>query len=132
MAATIIEEAVRDIIRTNGGVSAITTRCFPVKVPQNPTFPFILYQKVTATRHQDLSGGSGLTQARFQIEAWAETYSRAKELANAIRDALDGYTGTSGTVKVWSILILSEFDMYEETIDCLRVIMDFSVWHTEL
>lgn len=131
MAATTIEEAIHDILVADSSVKAITTRCYPSTLPQNPTYPLILYAKVTGERINDLSGPSGMAHPRFQIEAWAETYAAAKSLANAIRVCLNGYRGTSGTVRIGSFLIQSERDIYEPEAACHRVVMDYTIWHNE-
>ena len=131
MAAATIEEAIHDILVANNTVKAITTRCYPSTLPQNPTYPLILYIKVTGMRVNDLGGPSGMAHPRFQIEAWAKTYSAAKALANAIRGCLNGYRGTSGTVRIGSFLIESERDFYESEVQCHRIIMDFMVLHDE-
>jgi hypothetical protein len=67
----------------------------------------------------------------MQIESWAETYSEAKSLAVAIREVLDGYSGTAAGTKIWSCLIDSERDMYESEISVYRTIMDYFIWHEE-
>ena len=131
MSVDTIEKAIRSILVNNSTVKAITTRCYPGKIPQDPTYPLIVYYKVTGMRDHHLQGPSGLAHPRFQVEAWATTYDAAKTLANAIRTALDGYSGTVGTVDIRSILIESERDVYEDAVSCHRVIMDFYVWHSE-
>ena len=131
MSVDTIEKAIRSILVNDSTVKAITTRCYPGKIPQNPEYPLIVYHKVTGMRDHHLQGPSGLAHPRFQVEAWATTYDAAKALANAIRGALDGYKGTVGAVAIGSILIESERDVYEEAVSCHRVIMDFFVWHSE-
>ena len=77
-----------------------------------------------------LSGPSGAVRPRFQIEAWAETYSAAKGLANLIRAALDGKEYTEDGVK-FSCLSQAEIDGYEEAVNAHRIIQDYSVRYTE-
>ena len=131
MSVDTIEKAIRAILVANSTVKAITTRCYPAKIPQDPTYPLILFSKVTGMRDHHLQGPSGLAHPRFQVEAWATTYDAAKTLANAIREALDGYKGTVGTVVIGSILIESERDFYEDAVSFHRVIMDWFIWHRE-
>ena len=131
MSVDTIEKAIRSILVNDSTVKAITTRCYPGKIPQDPTYPLIVYYKVTGMRDHHLQGPSRLAHPRFQVEAWATTYDAAKTLANAIREALDGYKGTVGTVVIGSILIESERDVYEDAVSCHRVIMDFYCWHSE-
>jgi len=127
----MIETALRYILINDATVKAITTRCYPVTLPQSPTYPLILYTKITGMRDHTLRGASGHAHPRFQIEAWAKTYTGAKTLADAIRDALDDYTGTASGTVIGSCLIDSERDDYQKEIEVYRVIMDFFVWHEE-
>jgi len=131
MSARTIEEAIREILVANSTVKAITTRIYPSTLPQNPIYPLILYIRISGYRDYTLMGPSGMAHPRFQIEAWAETYAAAKSLANAIRVCLNGYRGTSGTVRIGSFLIQSERDIYEPEAACHRVVMDYAIWHNE-
>ena len=127
----MIESAIRSILITDDTVKAITTRCYPVTIPQSPTYPLILYTKITGMRDHTLRGASGHAHPRFQIEAWAETYTEAKTLADAIRNALDDYSGTVLGTVIGSCLIDSEQDVYESEIEVYRVLQDYFIWHEE-
>jgi len=126
----IIESALRASIIADDGVKAVTTRCYYNYIPQKPTYPLIVLQRVTGSRVHHLSGPSGAARPRFQIEAWAETYSAAKALANLIRVALDGKEYTSGGV-TFSCLSMAEIDGYEYAVKTHRIIQDYSVRYTE-
>jgi len=127
----MIEAAIRSILINDDTVKDITTRCYPVTIPQSPTYPLILYTKITGTRDHHLQGPSGHAHPRFQIEAWSKTYTEAKTLADAIREALDGYSGTAAGTKIGSCLIESEQDIYESEIEVYRVTSDWFIWHEE-
>ena len=127
----MIETAIRYILINDATVKAITTRVYPVTIPQSPQYPLILYTKITGMRDHHLRGPSGHAHPRFQIEAWAKTYTEAKTLADAIREALDGYSGTAAGTKIGSCLIESEQDIYESEIEVYRVTSDWFIWHEE-
>jgi len=127
----MIESAIRSILINDDTVKAITTRCYPVTIPQSPTYPLILYTKISGDRDHTLRGASGHAHPRFQIEAWSESYTGAKTLADAIRNALDDYTGTAAGTVIGSCLIDSERDIYESEIEVYRVAQDYFVWHEE-
>ena len=127
----MIETAIRYILINDATVKAITTRCYPVTIPQSPTYPLILYTKITGMRDHHLRGPSGHAHPRFQVEAWSKTYTEAKTLADAIREALDGYAGTvSGTI-IRSCLIESERDDYQKAVEVYRELQDYFIWHEE-
>ena len=127
----MIEAAIRSILINDATVKDITTRCYPVTIPQSPTYPLILYTKITGMRDHHLQGPNGRAHPRMQIESWAKTYTEAKTLADAIREALDGYSGTASSTKIGSCLIESERDDYQNEIDVHRVIQDYFTWHEE-
>jgi len=130
MSVTTIEEAIVTTLKADSEVKGITTRVYPNSMPQSPTYPLIVYQKVSGYRPHHLGGVSGVARPRFQIEAWAATYTAAKSLAKAIREALDGTRYTSGTVTFYS-LIQGEFDNYEPNTETHRIIQDYTIRHNE-
>jgi len=127
----MIESAIRYILVNDDTVKAITTRCYPVALPQSPQYPLILYTKITGMRDHHLQGPSGHAHPRLQIESWGESYSGAKTLATAIREALDGYSGIVSGVSIGSILIDSERDIYEPELKIYRIVTDYFIWHEE-
>ena len=127
----MIEAAIRSILINDATVKAITTRCYPVTIPQSPTYPLILYTKITGMRDHHLQGPSGHAHPRLQIESWSKSYSEAKTLAAAIRKALDGYSGTASGTVIRSCLIESERDIYESEIEVYRIVQDWFTWHEE-
>lgn len=127
----MIESAIKYILTNDVTVAAITTRCYPVMIPQSPTYPLILYTRISGMRDHVLGGATGHAHPRFQVEAWAETYSGAKTLADAIRIALDDYSGTASGTVIHSCLIDSERDVYESEIEKYRIIQDYFIWHEE-
>lgn len=98
MSAENIEEAIHEILVADATVKDLTTRCYPSTLPQDPTYPLILYMRVYGAGENALEGPVGMANPHFQIEAWAKTYAAAKALAKAVRNALNGFRGTSGTV----------------------------------
>lgn len=126
----IIESALRAIIIEDNGVKAVTTRCYYNYIPQSPTYPLIVLQRVTGNRIHHLGGPSGAARPRIQVESWAETYAAAKGLANLIRVALDGKKYTKEGV-TFSCLSDAEVDGYEDAVKIHRIIQDYSVRYTE-
>jgi hypothetical protein len=127
----MIETAIRYILLNDTTVKAITTRCHPVTIPQTPTYPLILYTQISGHRDHTLRGASGHVHPRFQVEAWDETYTGAKTLADAIRNVLDDYIGTASGTVIKSCLIDSERDIYEPEIEVYRKVQDYLIWYEE-
>lgn len=135
-----IEEALRTVLIGNVGVSALVgTRVYPVVAPQGASLPAVVYQRISANRQHHLQGPSGLTQVRMQFTAIATTYSAMKALANALRQALDGYRNTVSGVFVQAVLSAGEREQFiGETVQSgaeadmtYSTQLDMLVWHSE-
>lgn len=62
--------------------------------PQDERRPSVVLTVVSAIPGATFKGRGGYVNGRMQVNALAPTYPQAKQLAQAARDALDGYTGT--------------------------------------
>ena len=131
MTVDSIGEALRSLIINNATVAAMTTRCYPGTLPQSPIYPLVLYWHVSGVIDNHLRGDSGMAHPRFQIESWASTYAAAKALSLAVREALNNYSGTVGTVRIGSCLIVGSTYQYESEIEIHRFMQDYSIWHDE-
>jgi hypothetical protein len=111
----------------------IGSRIYPNIVPQKAPMPAITYQQISGPRLHDMQGAVGMAKARYQINCWAVSYAEAKELAEAVRLTLDGYS-SEGTIKV--IHLANEGDL-PKTLPGLDQLtrygkrLDFFVWFTE-
>jgi hypothetical protein len=116
----------------DSGSSPATYRIYPRKLPQNPTMGAITYQLITGESFESLTGSSGLTFRRFQFDAWSSGYILAKQLAEQIRLALQGFTGTVSGVKITGILKESDNgDFFDHETNLWRVSADYNVHHEE-
>ncbi len=101
----------------------IGTRVYPLMMPQGFTLPAVTYQRVSSDREYDLTDGPvGWCWARFQLDCYADSFSGVRELAEAVRQALDWNNG---------ITIEGERDLFEENTEVYRVTQDYLVPHSE-
>ena len=61
--------------------------------PQDGKLPAIVLTQVSTTTPRTFKGAAGYETGRIQIDVFAPTYGAAKELAKALRDTLDNYSG---------------------------------------
>ena len=76
------------------------TRFYPVVAPQNPTAPFVAYQRASASRDRAGSGPTRGVEAVYNLTCWAETYPAAAALARLLRNELDGAKGWWGDIEL--------------------------------
>jgi hypothetical protein len=100
-----IESSIRSILTSDTDVSAlVSTRVYPYMRQQGSVFPAIVYELDDTEPQQGLSGFQSLTRCELTISQIAETYSGAKALADKVRSALNGYTGTSEGLAIKSLV----------------------------
>ena len=126
----VIEEAI--YTKLAAAVTTAGARIYPVTLPAEPTFPAIVYTRVSTVRYRVLSTGfSHLARPRFQFICWAERYEDAKILANEIIAELDSYSGSVSGEVIQSSFADQESDFYEPTRKIYGVLVEFLIAHTE-
>lgn len=109
--------------------SAVNGRVFPNIVPQGSPFPAISYNQVSGVRLRNIPNGpTGRAMPRITINSWAERYSAAKDLADAVRIRLDGFRGIMGSTDVGRVTLDNEFDDFAEeagTKGVHRILQDY-------
>ena len=83
---------------------------YPLAVPKDSPFPFILYRRANISRDSHLAGPEYMPLATIQFACWALDYDSARELADEMRLALDGRTGTLANATIQDIRLISELD----------------------
>ena len=124
----LASEAVTDIV---------ADRVFPAPAPQNTPAPYVTFQRITADRNYTIQGPDRLTGALLQIDCWSDapeyqgSYSAAKLLGKAVRNALHGFRGMMGPLRIQETDIESERDVFEAQDLTRRVSFDFRFWYDE-
>ncbi len=130
-AGVSLETELRTRLASDGTISGlVSTRIYPIKLPQNPTYPALVYRRISGPRARHLTAASGRGDARIQVDSWATSYVGAQALSAAVRSSLHGFIGTLTTLDV-AITLANEIDDYDEDAEKHRVIQDYTISHTE-
>lgn len=121
-----------------GAVSDVTDligtspkRIYPQVLPQKPTLPALTYTRIDGERFYTLSEDIGMPDATIQIDSYAASYRAAKELATAVRVALQRWDGVAAGVTVLDVRLLGDRDLYDDEVEASRVSADYVVQHRE-
>lgn len=127
------EKAVNNILTNDAPVTGVvSSRIYPVKLPQDPTYPALTYFGVSALRHSVMGNDTGIVERRVQVSAWAETYPDAKDLVNKVRNALQRVRGTYNGVEVLDIFLENDGpEIWEDQVNVYQHISDFNVIYRE-
>lgn len=98
------------LVGSPGVARLVGFQVFPIAVPHNAPFPFIVYKRANITRESHLSGPMFMPLVNLQIACWGASYDSARSLADEVRLALDGATGTLAGVTIEDMRLVSETD----------------------
>lgn len=125
-----VEDFLYNRLTSTSDVAAIVgTRIYRVKMPDNPTLPAITYQTLSGELVESFDGASGLRMPVMGIDCWARTAGAVQDLAEKVRVALHGYSGSYSGLTIQKILEWSAVDLYDVDTDVFHVSCSCRVWY---
>lgn len=103
--------------------------------PADP-LPFIICRRSGIEREQTFGGPMGVPRLSMDFDLYAVTYEEVRELADAVRDVLDGFGGTFDNTTVKQVSLEDESDELvqlagSEKPPAFAVKMSFDIWWQE-
>lgn len=114
----------------SGLTALVSTRIYPVRLPQKPTYPAIVYTRISAERISAMGDDTGTVRPRFQFDVYATTYANARAVTEQLRKALQRYSGTD-TVTIQEIFVIGESEFYEDETELYHTAIDFEIIYIE-
>ena len=106
-----IEDALYTRLSGHAGLSAlIGDRIYPVKLPQSPVYPAIIYEARGGDRLHNMGVDAGIRRPIFQIACVAATYDAATNVGEQVIAALSRFRGTVGGIVIQDVLMIDEPD----------------------
>ena len=101
------EKLIADRLQADPAVASIIAgRVYPVIAPASAGLPFATWRRAAVTREQTLGGPLGMSTVSLAVDMYAETYEAVRELADACRACLNGFTGAVGNSYTVSLVSL--------------------------
>jgi hypothetical protein len=99
------------LVSTPGVARFVGFQVYPIAVPKTgASLPFIVYRRSNIMRDVALGGPLFVPMVNLQIASWALSYDAVRELADEVRLALDGHTGTMAGATIQDMRLMSETD----------------------
>ena len=105
------------------------SRVFPVIAPQNTPYPLVCYRRLSASPVTSLSGNVGRPVVTIETKIYAHSYAEALDAAEAVRKALDKFTGTLEGCTIQRTTWSQESDNAEVPQDG-QMLPDYTVSHS--
>jgi hypothetical protein len=115
-----------------GLVTLLAGRIYPLTLPQEAALPAVSYQRISTTGMRTMGAPRLGREATFQFDVWATSHASRLAVTDALRVALDGYSGTmggAGGVDVLAVQMQNDQDGYEPLTKAYRGIVEFKIWH---
>lgn len=114
----------------------VSTRIYPLTLPQGVTMPAVRYTRVSGNSDPYIGGTTGAATARLQFDIFATSYAGAEAVRDAIKEAIDQYTGTSSGVVIHSCNSAMHMDLFDEpvhgdAVGLYQMVSDYEIVHSE-
>lgn len=132
-----ISVSVRAKLVSDSSVTTLVgTRIYPSILPQNPTLPAIRYETGIQRPAHKLSGGAGFATSTVSIDIFAVSHIEAYNVQQAIRESLQGWSGTANSTEMVSVNVVNIREDYLQPTDAsdvgkYRVNMDVEIIHEQ-
>lgn len=131
----VIETALYNYLSSYAGLSAlVSSRIYPLVMPQTPTLPVVVYQQVSGPRVHAMGNDPGIMDARYQFACWASAHDDAAAVAQQIRLAFENYSGTMGGAgggTVYHASVENQFSDHNDETKLYRVLIEVVITHGE-
>lgn len=129
----MIEDALYSRLSGFGAISSlVAARIYPVMLPQNPTYPAVVYSFVSGAPVSAMGADVGFTRKRTRVAAWSKTYLEMTQLADAIRQCLERWRGTVNGVVIQDTYVdNASLDLYDDISRVYYRPLDFMIVHQE-
>lgn len=105
-----IEQAIKNkLLARTQIVAIVNNRIYYPNLPQNPTYPAIIFFLLTGLRYHDID----VAYPYYQFDSWAPTYMQSIQLANEIRLTLQREKGIWDGISVIQGVFKNETDVEE-------------------
>ena len=99
------------LVSTPAVARIVGFQVYPIAVPKTgASLPFIVYKRSNIMRETALSGPMFVPVVSLQLASWALSYDSVRQLADEVRLALDGHTGTLAGATIQDMRLMSETD----------------------
>lgn len=137
MAIRYPDKVIRNALISDASVTQhVGHRVFSQYATPADALPFIVTRRSGISREQTFTAPMGVPQMTLTVVSYADTYEGVRDLADAVRDCLDGYGGSFDNTTVKQVALDEERDELvqlagSEKPPAFSVEMDFDIWWQE-
>jgi len=108
-----VEKHLKTMLCANDSLyGLVANRVYPIFSPSNVDLPYITYQRQSTSFINSQADFTGTGVASITVSSWASTYLGSKELADAVREAVRGWSDTGLVPKIDMAMLVDESDAF--------------------
>ncbi len=112
----------------------VGTRVYPSIAPSSAAFPYVTVQRLAVASIYHMGGASATHDTLVQVDCWALTAIQAQQIADVIRQSLDGQPAVWDGLEIDGVFVENELDDAEPAEDgsqriYYRTILTLACWH---
>ena len=128
-----IEQALYNLLTSSATIKAIVR---PGVIEQTDQLPAIVYSQSSGERLWVMGGSGGMARVDYSLSCLEKSVTNARELAEAVIDLLNGYSGTVSGIVIASIKLNGESDVFSFDAELAenRIYgkdLDIEIWYYE-
>ena len=109
---------IRTYLLTKSAITdLVSTRIRPDLLAQSDSLPAIVYSEIFTNHQHTLTAAAGIEECMLELMCYSSTRTEADSLADLVRQQLQGYRGTAGSVEVISSKLDDTGHGYEQPQD---------------
>jgi len=110
-----IETAIK--AKTDTDIATVGNRVYAIESPKNPVKPYIVYKRINEKPVSLIGSDTDIIEARFQFNAYADTFEASVALGNEIKNAWKRFNGVQSSVIILDCMHESTVDGYDDAIE---------------
>ncbi len=107
----------------------VNTETYALTQPASPTYPMVTYTGISDEAKTNLDGSVYITEAKFRVDAWGQTYSSAKSIANQVMSDLNGYAGDFQGLDVNFIKAIGVEETYDTDLSLFKIPVEVTIYY---
>lgn len=115
-----------------GLLALIGSRVYRLKAPDDPSVPFIQFQRLNTSRPSTIDGQWGVVRALYIFNIYTDTHAACESIKAQLLDALQAKRGSFSGIDIQSILSDDEGDTVDDENGYYNAAMTFYITYKEL
>lgn len=119
------------LLSATGVTALVGTRVEPLLLPDNASYPSVVYRTFDREPTSTFADDVALSATSIEVESYGTTYASARATADAVKSALQRWSGTVAGIVVDHVFYEDETADYDSEARVFVISQDYRLWTRE-